>query len=138
MPAEHYPPKGKELEVVKKVDKLLEQYRKIDHFDSSPTVFIGHVIDGVRCNGKERVNSLLDVIKKMAVYEQDLKCDIEGHKKALTLTKQIRKAMLGFKVCPKCKGEKGFFPPKVKNEEYRAWEDCLKCNGRGITIETDS
>lgn len=134
MPAEYNIPTGKELEVAKQIDKLLDQYREIDYFEDSPTVFIGHVIDGVRCNGHEAAKSLLNVKDSMKNYESDLHNLIKGYKKALRLTKKIRSLMLYFKRCPKCKGKKGFWRDADNDISWgnRYWIDCEKCNGRGI------
>ncbi len=133
MPAGYYPPEGEELKIAKKVNKLLDQYSKIPNYSDSPTVFIDHVLEGVRCNGLQRVTSLLDIVEEMSEFEERLILDIEGCKKALVLTKKIRDVMVGFKVCSKCKGEKGDFSKNVESDYQRGpWEDCTECAGRGI------
>ena len=134
MPAENHKPQGKELKVARHICRLLDKYRKIKGYDHSPTVFIGHVIDGVRCNGHERVSSLLRVIKEMESYEQNLKIHIEGHRKALLLTEEIRELLTAFKVCPECKGEQGSWDGISDTYSCRLghWVDCTNCDGRGI------
>lgn len=134
MPAEYNVPIGKELQIAKQIDKLLDQYREIDYFEDSPTVFIGHVIDGVRCNGHEAASSLLNIKRKMKDYEHDLHNLIKAHNKALRLTKKIRNLMLWFKTCTTCKGKKGRWSKKCRrlNHNRGYWIDCERCNGRGI------
>lgn len=130
-PMSDYPPKGKELQLAKEVNRLMEKYKHID-CDSDPhsaLISIDHALDGVRVNGTERVVSLVEVRKYLKEYKGECEQSVKSMRDSLDLTCVILSKMENMKICPACKGSQG----KKGVDAYRTpWEDCTNCRGRGI------
>lgn len=132
------PPKGIEKKILKKY-KLLEK----ESFDraelSTPHLPCGYgfALEGVRTNGTEHLSSLSSFLyewdKGMKTAEEELLSWMIQFKKIKQLVKALRKDVKEhFKVCSKCKGKGGKKIHQVEGMRIRIWEDCEKCDGRGL------
>jgi hypothetical protein len=128
-----------------KIEKALAQIdkQKIAHpWFHIPHIEIGFAIDGTRCNGTERLSSLLDTMLPDMTYD--------SHDRSVSCLFNVRKDMLDtikacertvaivdkiwdqffskYEICPSCKGAHGWFTEKGSE----GWDDCTKCEGLGF------
>lgn len=131
----NYKPKGKELKTAKKVNELFEGLKKevgFHRYPASASISIDHTLEGVRTNGHQAVTSLFNVKEDLEDYKKNCEDEIKIHQKAVELTEAMLAELDWFKTCPKCKGGKGKKMPGGRSCILYTWEDCNKCDGRGI------
>ena len=128
--SDYRPATGKHLEILEEMEKLneeLEGHVRSYPWFGIPNIGVGHAIEGVRCNGHQRLNSALEPYDGYLRMEKTLKETLKRVKKSL---KTIEKAKALFeseyKVCPECKGEHG------ERKGMNDWHDCGQCNGNGF------
>ena len=147
----HSPPEGKEKQVLAKVSaqaiKLNELFTGIHVDFGCASIEIGHAREGVRTNGHERTNTVLDVVEKademFGRYQRELRELQRVEQEVINIINRIRFEVDKLPLCPSCKGMKGYgrngMPPHWEKGSQVAggmaikmWEDCGVCGGRGI------
>lgn len=145
------PPTGPEKAVAILANRI---YKRLDKSEPLGSPFmigisVGHALEGVRCNGTERLTTVIDCIDSLEEHSKDM---IE-HVKAVAARKIEIDAALkklkdelvkrGLKPCPKCRGpyDSWYDGCHTKGQKVKTgassgpmyrWEDCDKCNGRGL------
>lgn len=152
-----YPPVGKELEVLKFINKkakiinkLEQDYERIQFEDDVHSfkrrdnlhwgITEGHALEGVRCNGTQDTTTLADIIlgsrRILDVIPKRKREAVKCFDKLKKILTEIIDLSKDFIICPQCKGEKGKQISLANIPGYVSyaskWEDCNKCNGRGI------
>ena len=133
----YHKPKGRELKVAKVVSRLISKLYKMvtEHHPVSMSIHIDFTLEGIRTNGRESVTGLLDVKKDLEEYKTDCENRIKQNQETLKLTETALEKLRWIQICPKCKGEKGFWSKPKRGYMGRTWDDCVDCNGRGIINE---
>ena len=151
----HYPPQGKEMSVLRKIDGKLKRMDKAWtrlrelgadgfledlHCDGFHWhIDLGHAIEGVRVNGRERTKTLATVmlgVRRIRAGIDTKRADIKKAMNDLTgLLGEIQDLMAPFDLCKRCKGQRGAkIPSKRSPRTVYSWEDCEACDGRGVVI----
>lgn len=140
-------PTGLELEVTKKVDALIGQFKAIDWSSRGLGIETSHALEGVRCNGSSELNTVIDVLYQIdgkgtdddiiePSYSKKLSKCLKDITHNMQITLSIQKEIARLNICPRCEGkkhEKGKCKNGVSRKDERCWQDCVKCHGRGFT-----
>ena len=132
----YYPPEGKEKKALLKLEPMVRSMSDLAYdiyFGGS--VAMGHAIKGVRCNGREQVRSIADIFDEMDESHKSIKHIKSVVAKAERTLARMNKIREGFIKCPSCHGKKGQkhrSAAPTPGSCYGYWEDCAKCDGRGV------
>lgn len=135
------PPTGREK-------KILRMFKKLDNlgFDAdeikTPGVACtyGHALDGVRTNGHEHLVSLSSYRYEWnEAMEETREClkEWNAHYREVKRVHRQFEAEIKkyFRICSKCNGKGGKYYTRDSTQwdvSRTKWEDCEKCNGRGL------
>jgi hypothetical protein len=133
----YYPPEGKEKKALERLRPLVSRMSKngetvelYSHFGA--TIYMGHALEGVRCNGRERVTSIQDIFEEMDCWPRRIKLirrEVQQLERTLAKMDKIR---AGFVKCHSCHGKKGRKTKPPPSHHSGPWEDCARCLGRGV------
>ena len=146
------PPTGEELKLTRSViraNKKLTEARPLD----LPWLegHTSHSLEGVRCNGRERLTTVIDIIDPLEQHAAEMRSyALEVSKYGLAVREAATKLKAemrarGLMPCPKCRGDYDTWEHarQKKGERIRntapygsaglyRWEDCIQCYGRGL------
>ncbi len=119
--------------------RFLDAARRLDKLEyDTPTVggmWIAsyHAVQGVRCNGIEKLVGLMDCSREMDDYIREAQQQLVRSRCILKIALRQRLLLRGkfdkhFRICPKCKGKQGTGRCDCPDDR---WEDCYKCDGLG-------
>jgi hypothetical protein len=128
--SDYRPATGEHLDVLREMkeinDKLNELSRDYAWFHI-PSIEVDHSIEGVRCNGRERLRTAIDVYERYTEMEKTFLDFIDRIEKSIKLVKRGRNLFeASFEICESCRGNKG------ERETSRHWADCSHCSGNGF------
>lgn len=133
----HYKPEGKELQITKAVERVMNGFSKIgvDFEPVGAIISLDHAINGVRSNGFQAVVTVLDV-KRQLIEHRDgsLKVQLRELQRSMRLVDKSLSILEGVKTCPSCKGKKCTLETLKEKAHRDNWEDCRKCQGRGFLL----
>ena len=100
------------------------------------TITTNFALDGVRCNGVQRLNGLPRCLSELEKFIKELR---RFQKKYGSILRAAEDALCAAErdiekhltLCPKCKGKQG----RGRCGGRPPWEDCGHCAGRGYTIK---
>lgn len=131
------PPKDLELIITKKINKLLE--RSLGNFTDAGVPYqsicipIAHSLEGLRCNGSEKLVNILKTLEEWNTYLNELTTfQKKLNSYLIKLQKvnfKVKKLQKQLQICPKCNGRQG---TGICGSFDNKWKDCKLCNGRGI------
>ena len=135
----HNKPTGNEMRVGKAFQKLFKPFNakyKGDGNYSGVDINLGHALEGVRCNGRQRMTTIIDAWNALKEARVDLDIhisDLRQEERELSqLSKKLVPEMRTLHLCPDCKGAKGIKVKRTNGGRITLWDDCDSCNGRGV------
>jgi len=128
------PPTGRELQILKR-------YQKLDEACCSTSMGLDpgsydFALKGVRTNGTGHITTLSTYRyhwnKELAEVKKEMASWARRYMRLQTIHAQFEQDIHKyFETCSKCRGKGG---NTVRNQynQLSAWEDCYKCDGRGL------
>lgn len=139
----YYPPKGKEKKALERlgplVDLISDLGNDIELYASFNAIIeIGHSLEGVRCNGDEKVTSISDIFREMDRWPRQFKKIRRALDRAERTHGKMEAIRSTFIKCPSCQGRNGRKKVSPERRNYhpsKYWEDCSRCFGRGVLVK---
>ncbi len=137
------PPKGKELQLAKRLIGYVQQLKKYFKLIESlngypPTITADHSIEGVRTNGWQGITTITDTILELESMKVSLLRGSAIIDQSLAIIDKAAHSFESeFKICTFCEGLHGMGGQSEEKltlgrEGCRFWEDCEECKGRGL------
>ena len=133
---------------LKKVETSKTVYHIVHLLSRRPCpIASGHALEGVRCNGTQRLVTAMRVKRELVQYKNSLLEDarlltIAAHQASEEIDALTNEWDINWDECRDCKGRGGYWEnnetgKRVYEDDARqgyrwTWRDCEKCNGRGM------